>query len=237
MHSARRVGRAVGLLSLARAPLAPVANFVLLPAVTGAAWLGEAAAHAPRVRAGLLVGLAFALLGLASAIVAAPLLRRYSERMTLALVLLSTLACITTIVENVTLLGMLSLSEQHATAGAAGTISALGHAARATWRWSHFTNLLVGQLASLAFAAVLWRFALVPRLLAGASVAASLAAIVGLAMPLLGRPFSFATLAPLGIAGIALMAWLVARGFEEREPGLLVEKAGDPARGFSAMAS
>ena len=220
MRSARSVGRTIGLVSLVRTPLAPVANFVLLPPVTGAAWMAEAAAHATRVRAGMLVGLAFAGLGLAIVVLATPLFRRYSERMTLALVVLSALSCVTILIENAAVMGMLSISAEHAQAGATeALLPVLGSAARATWRWSHFTNLLAGQLGALAFSAILWRFALVPRVLAGASVVACLVAIVGIAMPLLGQPFSFATLAPMGIVQLVLMAWLIVRGFEEREPG------------------
>lgn len=218
MRSARSVGRTVGLVSLPRGFLAPVVNFALLAPVTAADWIDRAPPHAARVRAGLLLAFALAGLGLAVAVIAAPVFNRYSERMSLAFVALSILTCVTAAIEGVAVVGMLAVAKEHAQAGAgAESLVAIGHIARATWRWSHFTNLMAGILAGLAFAATLWRFALVPRLLAAANVVAALVAAVGLAAPLLDRPFSFATLAPLGVAQLALMAWLVVRGFDERE--------------------
>lgn len=228
MQSAKSVGRTIGLVSLVRMPLAPVANFALLAPVTAATWLTGAAAQSTRVRAGLLVALTFAGLGLAIAVVAAPFLRRYSERMTLALVLLSVLPCVTALLEGATIVGMLSLSQQHATAGAASELlPAVGRAARATWRWAHFANLLAGQLASLAFAAILWRLALVPRALVGVVIAAITVSIVGLVPPLLGRSFNSLTMAPM-VVQLALLAWLVVRGFAE--PGAESEAAGRTRR-------
>jgi hypothetical protein len=216
MRSAKSVGRTVGLVSLPRGFLAPVVNFALLAPVTAADWIDRAPPHAARVRAGLLVAFALAGLGLAVAVVSAPLFDRYSERMSLAFVALSILACVTAAIEGVAVVGVLAVAQEHAQAGAESLVT-IGHVARAAWRWSHFTNLMAGVLAVLAFAATLWRFALVPRLLAAANVVTALVAAVALAAPLLGRPFSLAMLAPLGVAQLALMAWLVVRGFAERE--------------------
>lgn len=89
------------------------------------------------------------------AAVAAPLFRRCSERMTFGFVLASVLACMTMLVEGAAIAGLLAISEAHAKACAATSVLlGVGGAARATWRWTHFANLLAGQLASLAFAAV-----------------------------------------------------------------------------------
>jgi hypothetical protein len=41
--------------------------------------------------------------------------------------------------------------------------------------------------------------------------------ITAVTLPLFGRPVIFPLMAPLGLAGLALAAWLLTKGFTERE--------------------
>jgi len=64
--------------------------------------------------------------------------------------------------------------------------------------------------------AVLYRFALVPRVLAAFGLAAVVLQIVTVAMPLFGQGVVFLLLAPLGVSQLALAIWLIAKGFRNQ---------------------
>ncbi len=215
--SAKSIGRTVGLLSLLRLPCAPLINFVLFPPATGRDFLVTAAAGSAKVRLGLMLTFVLSALTIAVVLVVFPLFRRYSERLAHALLVLSAIGVVFVIAEDIAVAQMLSLSEAHAGAGApSDQLQALGRAARATWMWSHFSNLLVGMVGALVFGWILFRHALVPRALAGLVVATSAFAAGALALRLLGYPFAMWTLTPMGLVQLALMVWLLARGFTER---------------------
>ena len=216
-RSAKRVGRIIGLLFLAQGLIAPALNFRLLRPVTAPGFLTTAAGSALQIRAAVLLSFVLGALTLAVAIVAAPLFRRYSERMAVAFLALSVAGLSTLAIEGMAIRGMLSLSEEYATAGAPGELlQALAGTARSTWRSAHFTNLLFAQGTGFLLCAILFRFALVPRALAAFGMAATLLSTAAVAMPLLGYRFVFLMLLPVSLSQLALMAWLIARGFEER---------------------
>ena len=57
------------------------------------------------------------------------------------------------------------------------------------------------------------RFKLIPRLLAGFGLLASLSQIAAVTMPLFGHAVDFRLIAPLGICEILLALWLIFKGF------------------------
>ena len=83
-------------------------------------------------------------------------------------------------------------------------------------RWVHFAHLFVGTAGSVVSGWILYRYALVPRLLAALVLATSALATVTLAMPLLGYRFALSTLTPMGLVQVALVLWLIVRGFTDR---------------------
>ena len=217
MTSAKSVGRTAAIVSLPRMFITPALNFWLLPGATAINSLQSAVAAGTAVRAGLLLSFVSIALGLAFVVIVYPLLRRYSERLAVALLMASMAGLVMILLEDFAVFRMLALSEQHATVpGARPMIEAVIDPARATWRWTHYANLLSGQATALVFAVILYRFALVPRLLAGLAIVTIILAIGALALPLLGRPFPMWTLTPMGLVQLALLLWLLVRGFTER---------------------
>jgi hypothetical protein len=62
----------------------------------------------------------------------------------------------------------------------------------------------------------LFRFALVPRTLAALGMAATLLSTAAVALPLLGFRFLLPLIVPTALTQLALVFWLLARGFHER---------------------
>ena len=234
MRSAKRVGRIVGLLLLAQSFAAFLSQFALLARVSAPpGFLANAADSALQVRLSVLLWFVASALTLAVAITTLPLFRQYSERMALLYLALSVFGLSTSAVDNVAVLNMLSLSQEYATAGGANELlQALGAMARSARYAAHYTNLFVGGITAFVLVSILFRFALVPRALAAFGLATLPFQITAVAMPLLGYRYRAVMLVPAAIGLLALVIWLIAKGFEERrlQVDQRVQAAGETVR-------
>ena len=222
MTSARRAGRIIGVLMLVKAPIAPVVNFTLLgPAIAApAGFLATAAGQSTQVTGAVLLMLAMGALSLGIAITALPVLRQYSEAMALWLLTITVIGVAGVLVEGFALQSMLSLSQEYVNAGAgdAGRFQVLGAWAASARNSAHFTNFVISGAGSLVFYAALFRFALVPRVISALGVVASVLLMAGGLIPLFGYPTVMLLFVPIGVVGLALMLWLLVRGFAEGIP-------------------
>jgi hypothetical protein len=113
---------------------------------------------------------------------------------------------------------MHSLSQEYAKAGAANELfQALGAMARSARYAAHYINVLVGGITASVLVSILFRFALVPRALAAFGLATFPLQMTAVAMPLLGYRYQVVMLMPAALSLLALVLWLIAKGFEERQ--------------------
>lgn len=219
MDMNRSAGRLVAVLVLAQAAAGGFVDFGLLMPIFSApgGYLANAAAHATTVSLAVLLGIAMGAISLAIAIAIWPLLRQRSEAMALWLLALAVAGFALAAVENTTTLSLLSLSQAYAKTAAADAalFDALRGVVAAARNWAHYVNLIVAGATILVFYGALFRFTLVPRLLAAFGLAAALSQMTAVAAPLFGHPVVFPMIAPLGLCQLALAAWLLARGFAE----------------------
>jgi hypothetical protein len=124
-------------------------------------------------------------------------------------------------VQNVTVLSMLSLSQDYVTATAADAelFQALGAVVGSTRRWAHYTQLLGFGGWIFLFYAVLWRFSLVPRALATLGLIGIMLQFAGVTLPqFLGYRSVMQMAMPLGPIHLVTAVWLIAKGFREGHP-------------------
>ena len=218
MENPRNAARTIAILLILQMACGPIVNFVLLEPVIGrGVFLENAAAHPLQIGIAVVVGLAMSAFSVGIAIAASPVLRQYSKAMAQWLLAIAVAAFALAAVENVAVLSMLSLSQAYAKADPADghLLQTLAVTVTSPRIWAHYLGLIfAGSFAGVLYAA-LFRFALVPRALAAFGILASLLEIIGVAMPLFGRAVVFPMLAPLGLAHLALMIWLIAKGFAE----------------------
>ncbi len=113
----------------------------------------------------------------------------------------------------------MSLSQEYAKADASKMelfqgLAVLANSAR---KWTHYCSLLVMVGWIWLFCAALYRFRLVPRLLAGLGIVASTLQIWGVTLRgFLGYPPETRLAMPLAPVYVALAVWLMVKGFEER---------------------
>jgi hypothetical protein len=218
MRTHHASARAIAGLLLLQMVGGPILNFVLMGRITAApGFLAHAAGLPVHVGLAALLGMALGAASVGIAIAAWPVLRRHGEAAALWLFAFAVASLALTAVEAGTVLSMRSLGEAYHAAGAdAGAQRALAGVVAAARRWAHYTNLVVvGGMACVLYLSLL-RHALVPRMLAGFGVLGALAMLATVSLPLFGGHIVFPLLAPLGVAHLALVAWLLAKGFAGR---------------------
>jgi hypothetical protein len=129
------------------------------------------------------------------------------------------------IVENAHWLSMLSLSQAYIEAGAVdvGRVQSLGLLLRVAWKWAHYSHILVVVAWLFTFFGLLFRGAMVPRALAALGMATAVLHTIGITLPVFaGYRMSHPDLygMPLGVVDLALILWLMAKGFKDAIPGL-----------------
>jgi hypothetical protein len=211
-------GRAIGLMLLVQALLAPAVYFRWLPPLTGREFLANAADSELQVRIALLLTFVLSAMTVGSALAALPIVRRHSERMAFGFLALALVGFAALAMENVVLRGMLALSLEQARAGTTPeSLQGLSAAIRPTWIGAHYTNLTIGHLTMFLFNLILFRFAFVPRVISSAGMATTLVAAAVVAMPLLGTPARLQLVLPMGLVQLTLVLWLIARGFRDQQ--------------------
>jgi hypothetical protein len=208
--------RIIAFLLLAQMAGGALVNFVLTAPLFGApGFLVNAAAHPLQLGLSVLLGLVIGAFSLGIAIAAFPIFRQYSQAMALWLVALAAVSLSVSIVENISVMSMLSLSEAYTKASGAERelFQALRVVVASSRNWAHYIGLIVAGSTLFVLYAVLYRFALVPRALAAFGLAAVVLQLIAVAMPLFGFAIVFLMLAPLGVSQLALAIWLIVKGF------------------------
>jgi hypothetical protein len=212
----KRVGRVVGLLLLLHFVAALVVPYILLDRALAQPFLVNAGSHAALVRTAVILFMLGAALVLAVAIAAWPVFRVHTERLGIAFMAIAVANASLQLVESGTLLTMLSLSEQFATRAAADAtvLQAAGAAAQTARRSAHYTQLLTVVTWLFVLYLILWRTALVPRLVAAAGILTTLLQIAGVpARAILGYGPVMAMAMPLAPVHLVSALWLIVKGF------------------------
>lgn len=220
MESPKTMGRVLGFLVLTHLVVGLMVPFIMLDRVKRVAGLVAAAAASPsQVRAAVLLLFLGSAVALAMAIAVFPIFRRHSRTVALWLLAVAIIGFSLQAVDNAAILSALSLSQEYARADASKLelFQGLALAVNAARKWTHYCSLLFMVTWILLFCAALFRFRLVPRWLAGLTLAASALQIYGVTLRgLLGYPPETRLAMPLAPAYVALAIWLIAKGFDER---------------------
>jgi hypothetical protein len=224
METAKRAGRIIGVLIIVQMVGGGMVNFTLEAPLFGApGFLVNAASHSQQLGLAALFGLVTEALWVGIAITAFPIFGRRTQTMALWFIALAVVILAVAVVENAAVMSMVSLSEAYAKASAAEReqfqiIKIVVASAR---NWAHYLARIFDGGAIFVFYVVLYRFALVPRALAGFGLIAVMLMVTAVAMPLFGHDVVFPMLAPLGLSQLILAVWLIAKGFRgQPSPGV-----------------
>lgn len=218
MGAAKRAGRIIGAVIIVQMVGGFLLNFVLEAPLFGApGFLVNAAPHALQVGVAALSGLVTEGLWLVTAVVVLPFFWQRSQRHALALIALAAVLLAAAVFESAGVMSMLSASQAYAKADVAvrGQFELVRIAVASARNWAHFSARILDGVTLFVFYAGLYRFALIPRWLAGIGLLAVPLMITGLLMPFFGNEVIFPLLAPLGLSQLMLALWLLVKGFRD----------------------
>lgn len=221
MKSAKSIGRTVGILLLLQLAAGLTVPFILLqPLIKGSpGFLTAAAENSFQIRAAVFISFVGAALTLSLGITALPVFRRYSNATALWFLAVCVVSCTLDIVQNASVMSMLSLSQQYVNGGAAepGLYQVVGAAVASTRRWAHYTQLVAIGGWIFVFYSSLLRFALIPRALAAVGLIGIVLQFTGVTLlTFLGYSAIGEMAMPLLPIQIAVAIWLMVKGFNER---------------------
>jgi len=219
------MGRIIGILLFVQLVGLSLPFILLLP-ITTSGFLENAAGIAFQIKVAVFLLFANGALTIGIAIAAFPVFREHSYRIALWFLAFSIVWFSLQAVDNIHILSMLSLSQQYAQGGASNAelFGALATAVRSTRRWAHYTELLVIDTWFFVFCTSLFRFALVPRVLAGFGLIMVIVHTTGITLPVFAGYSSVPLMAySMALSYLALGTWLVVKGFEEGHRQLRAE--------------
>jgi hypothetical protein len=218
MGDAQRAGRIIGGVIIVQMVGGFLLNFVLEAPLFGApGFLVNGAPHAPQIAVAALSGLVTEGLWLVTAATVFPFFWQRSQALAVGLMALAAVLLAAAVLESAGVMSMLSASEAYAKADAAGRgqFDVVRIAVASARNWAHFIARILDGVTLFVFYAGLYRYALIPRLLAGLGLVAVPLMISGLLMPFFGHEVIFPLLAPLGLSQLMLALWLIAKGFRD----------------------
>ncbi|HBB95019.1 MAG TPA: hypothetical protein DC054_06485 [Blastocatellia bacterium] len=216
MEAATRRGRIIGVFMIIQMIGSGMVNFVMEGPLSDApGFLVNAASHSRQIALAVLIGMVTEALWVGIAVTAYPVIGRRGRSMALWFVALAIVSLAVGVVENLGVMSMVSLSEAYTKASAVEreqlqTIRVVVESAR---DWPHFISRIFVGGAIFSFYALLYRFALVPRLLAAFGLIASVLMIAAVTMPLFGHKVIFPMLAPMALCQLILAVWLLTKSF------------------------
>ena len=221
MTSGKRVGRLVGVLLVLHLAAGLIVPFIVLhPLVSPPGFLTSAAGFANQTRTAVLLLFVGSALAIAIASAGWCVFREYSSPMALWLFALAVASFALQVVDNAHILSMLSLSQAYAEAGAAkaDVFQALALVVGSARKWSHYSFLLVVGCWLFLLFSLLYRFRLVPRVLAAFGMIGAALQIAGVSLRgLLGYSPETRLAMPLAPAYLLVALWLMVKGFDERQ--------------------
>lgn len=220
MSSAKSVGRTVGILLLLQLAAGLTFPFILLrPLTTGSpGFLTAAAENSFQIRSAVLLSFVGAALTVSLAITTLPVFKRYGNPSAVCFLVVCVISCILDFVQAAAVMPMLSLSQEYVKGGAAetGLYQIVGVAFASARRWAHAAQLVGIGGWIFTFYLSLFRFALIPRVLAAIGGIGIILQFIGVTlMMFLGYGIVGEMAFPMLPIQIIVAGWLIVKGFRE----------------------
>jgi hypothetical protein len=210
---------AAGVLFIA-CSAASILSIVPLGAAVGAPVdFAKLAANDNRVVLTALIEFIWAATGMGIAIALYPVLRKFNPALALGSVAGRVVENVFVLVGALSLLVLLTVSQQSAGSAVPSSFQALGDALVAVRDWVHgFVALIPFGIGVFMYYCVLYRSRLVPRWLSGWGLVAVVLSVVATLYAGFTQEFGFTTVnnvlnIPMGIQEMVLAVWLIVKGF------------------------
>ena len=217
-QNAFTIGRTVGILLLLQLVAALTLPFILSKPITfgSPAFLTAVTEHSFQIRSAVLLSFVGSALTVYLGITAFQILRLFSKSVALLFLVVCAVSCTLDVVQAGTIMSMLSISKQFVASGAtdSGLYQVVGAAVASARRSAHVTQLLAIGAWMFVFYITLFRFKLIPRVLAAIGIIGVALQFTGVTLMMLLGYRSIGEMAmPLLPIQITVAVWLIIKGF------------------------
>jgi len=217
MNSSRKTAVITGVVFIL-ATVAAIWAAALVPALTGADYLGGLAASSNQVAAAALLYLIAAFTSVGIAVLLYPVLKGSNAVLSLGSVVFRALEAAFYMVAVVSLLSLLTLSQQFALAGAAdrATLQLIGDSLRNTRDHASLLGVFAFSVGACMYYYVFFQSRLIPRWLSGFGLVAIILMFAACVLavfsdnPITGYTF---LVIPIALQEMVLAVWLIIKGF------------------------
>jgi len=219
MKSYRGNAIAVGVLFIACSAASILSAVPLGSTLDGPDYLSKLAGSDNAVVTTALIEFVWAATGAGIAIGLYPILRKYNRALALGSVAARVVENVFVLIGALSLLVLLTVSQQAAGSAAPSSFQATGDALLAVRDWVHgFVALLAFGIGVLMYYYVFYRSRLVPRWLSGWGLAGAALGLVATVYSGFTQDFGFTTVntvlnIPIGLQEMVLAVWLIVKGF------------------------
>ena len=219
-RNALSTGRTVGILLLFQLVAALTLPFILSKPITvgSPAFLTAGAEHSFQIRSAVLLSFVGSALTLCLGITTFNIFRLYRKSNALLFIVVCAVSCAMDLVHAGTILTLLSVSKEFVASGGVDSklYQVVGVAATAARRSAHITQLLAIGAWMFVFYISLFRFRLIPIVLAGIGMIGVTLQFIGVTlMMLLGYSTIGEMAMPLLPIQITVAVWLIVKGFNK----------------------
>ncbi len=219
MKSNKKTARIIGVLLLLQFIIGVLIHqFLLGPIIFVSEFLTNVAANSTQVIIAVLIGLIGSAISVGIAVILLPIFRKYSPGLALWYLGFSIIGFTISVVDNLSALSVLSLSQEYVKSGAANTdyFQIFGDVLYATRWWTHYLDMLVAFFALPVFYYILFMSKLIPRFISAWGGIAVVLMLTGIMLTIFDKAThgtEMILLLPLGLNRLFLSAWLMIKGF------------------------
>ena len=234
MNSTRKIAVTTGVLFIV-ATVAALVAAPLVPGVSGTDYLTKVSANSNLVSAGALFELIAGFANAGIAISLYPVLKKWNAGLALGSVVFRTMEAVMYMAAVVSLLSLLTVSQQFSNAGVAdrASLQAIGDSLRSARDNANLVSVFAFSLGAFSYYYVFFQSRLIPRWLSGFGIAGAILMLAACLLALFSNSdvTGYALLIiPIAVQEMVLAVWLIVKGFNPSA------SASGSAKGFNPSA-
>lgn len=218
MYSNQKAGRVSGVLFLF-AFISGVVVFQVLqgPVLFADDFITTTSEHSNQIISSALLGILSGLASIVIAILLLPIFKRYSYYVAFLYLAFCILNFIALMLDNVSVISMLELSNEYVANGNSDTLQVIGNLVYEKHHWTHYMYLLISCFPVFVLYYGFYVSKIVPRVISIFGMFAALLMFIEILSSIFGNSISMNMMLPMGLIQLALPIWLMVKGFSSPE--------------------
>ena len=214
MYSNQKAGRISGVLFLF-VFISGVTIFQVLqgPVLFSDNFLSTTSEHSYQIISSVLLGILSGAASIVIATILLPIFKRHSYYLAFLYLAFCILNFIAIMLDNVSVVSMLELSNDYVTSGDSSTLQVMGNLLYEKHHWTHYMFLLMSCFPVFVLYYGFYVTKIVPRLISIFGIFAVLLMFVEVLFSIFGNSISMNLMLPMGLIQLILPLWLIFKGF------------------------